>query len=81
MTDTTLVKRVRELVEPIAADLDLDVYDVEQRGGTLRVTLDTRPGTPAGRLTRGSSASAPSDAAAGRPAPAAGRRGGGWRGD
>lgn len=48
MTDTPLVQRVRTLVDPIAADLDLDVYDIEQRGGTLRVTLDTRPGSPAG---------------------------------
>jgi len=48
MTETPLVQRVRALVGPIAADLDLDVYDIEQRGGTLRVTLDTRPGSPAG---------------------------------
>jgi ribosome maturation factor RimP len=46
LTDTPMIQRVRELVGPIATDLDLDVYDVEQRGGTLRVTLDTRPGTP-----------------------------------
>jgi ribosome maturation factor RimP len=45
MTDTPIIRRVRELVDPIAADLGLDVYDVEQRGGTLRVTLDTRPGS------------------------------------
>ena len=45
MTDTPLVQRVRTIVDPIAADLSLDVYDVEQRGGTLRVTLDTRPGS------------------------------------
>jgi ribosome maturation factor RimP len=44
LTDTPMIQRVRELVDPIASDLDLDVYDVEQRGGTLRVTLDTRPG-------------------------------------
>jgi ribosome maturation factor RimP len=44
MIDTPMIQRVRELVDPIASDLDLDVYDVEQRGGTLRVTLDTRPG-------------------------------------
>jgi ribosome maturation factor RimP len=44
MSDTPMIQRVRELVHPIASDLDLDVYDVEQRGGTLRVTLDTRPG-------------------------------------
>ncbi len=41
MTDGPVLQRVRELVEPIAADLDLDLYDVEQRGGTLRVTIDT----------------------------------------
>jgi ribosome maturation factor RimP len=42
------MKRVRELVEPIASDLDLDLYDLEQRGGTLRVTIDTPPGSGAG---------------------------------
>src|SRR3954453_2508896 len=47
MTDTPMIHRVRELVDPIASDLELDVYDIEQRGGTLRVTLDTRPGAPA----------------------------------
>ena len=40
--------KVRALVEPIAADLGLDIYDIEHRGGTLRVTLDTPPGSPAG---------------------------------
>jgi ribosome maturation factor RimP len=44
-TDTPVIRRVRELVEPIASDLKLDVYDVEQRGGTMRVTLDTPPGS------------------------------------
>ena len=48
MTDTPLVQRVRALVGPIAADLSLDVYDIEQRGGTLRITLDTPPGSPGG---------------------------------
>ena len=43
--ETPVVKRVRELVEPIASDLQLDLYDVEQRGGTMRVTLDTPPGS------------------------------------
>jgi len=47
MTETPLVQRVRALVAPIASDLELDVYDVEQRGGTLRVTLDTPPGSAA----------------------------------
>lgn len=48
MSDTPVMKRVRELVEPIASDLDLDLYDLEQRGGTLRVTIDTPPGSEAG---------------------------------
>lgn len=45
---TTELDRVRALVDPIASDLDLDLYDVERRGATLRVTLDTRPGSPGG---------------------------------
>lgn len=45
--DTPVVRRVRDLVEPIASDLHLDLYDVEQRGGTMRVTLDTPPGSEA----------------------------------
>jgi ribosome maturation factor RimP len=48
MTDSPVLQRVRELVEPIASDLGLDLYDVEQRGGTLRVTIDTPPGSPGG---------------------------------
>lgn len=47
-TETPAVKRVRELVAPIASDLHLDLYDVEQRGGTMRVTLDTEAGSEAG---------------------------------
>ena len=48
MTDSPVIQRVRDLVEPITSDLDLDLYDVEQRGGTLRVTIDTRPGSEGG---------------------------------
>lgn len=48
MTSMTELERVRALVEPIASDLDLDVYDVERRGATVRVTLDTRPGSDGG---------------------------------
>ena len=50
MTDDgpVVIQRVRDLVDPIASDLGLDLYDVEQRGDTLRVTLDTRPGRPSG---------------------------------
>ncbi|MEO1058540.1 MAG: ribosome maturation factor RimP [Actinomycetota bacterium] len=42
------IDRVRALVEPVASDLQLDVYDIERRGGTIRITLDTPPGSPAG---------------------------------
>jgi ribosome maturation factor RimP len=48
MTDSPVLQRVRALIEPIASDLDLDLYDLEQRGGTLRVTIDTPPGSEGG---------------------------------
>lgn len=48
MSDATVLERVRDLVAPIASDLQLDLYDVERRGGTLRVTLDTPPGSDGG---------------------------------
>lgn len=48
MSDSPVLERVRALVAPIASDLQLDIYDIEQRGGTLRVTLDTRPGAESG---------------------------------
>jgi ribosome maturation factor RimP len=47
-TDLPVIARVRHLVAPIAADLSLDLYDIEQRGGTLRITLDTPAGAPTG---------------------------------
>jgi ribosome maturation factor RimP len=42
------LERVSALVAPIASDLDIDVYDVERRGGTIRVTLDARAGAEEG---------------------------------
>jgi ribosome maturation factor RimP len=50
MTDieSPVLTRVRELIVPIATDLGLDLYDLEQRGGTLRVTLDTPAGSESG---------------------------------
>ena len=47
MENRTL-ERIRELVAPIVADLKLDLYDLEFRGGTLRITLDTPPGSEGG---------------------------------
>ncbi len=40
-TDTTTIGRVTRLVTPILTDLHLDLYDLEFRGGTLRITVDT----------------------------------------
>jgi len=48
MTDNATIARVTALVTPIVADLHLDLYDLEFRGGTLRVTIDTPPGSPSG---------------------------------
>ena len=48
MSDASNLKRVRSLVEPIISDLKLDLYDLEFRGGTLRVTIDTPAGSPGG---------------------------------
>ena len=44
MSAVTEIDRVHAIVDPIASDLSLDVYDVERRGSTIRVTLDTLPG-------------------------------------
>lgn len=44
MADSPVLERVRALVAPIASDLQLDIYDIEQRGGTLRITLDGSDG-------------------------------------
>lgn len=48
MSANSTIDRVRSLVEPIVADLKLDLYDLEFRGGMLRVTIDTPPNSPAG---------------------------------
>ena len=41
MGEASNLERVRSLVAPIISDLKLDLYDLEFRGGTLRVTIDT----------------------------------------
>ena len=48
MTDNSSLKRVHQLVDPVIADLKLDLYDLEFRGGTLRITIDTPPGSVGG---------------------------------
>ena len=48
MSETQTLDKVRALVAPIVGDLQLDLYDLEFRGGTLRVTVDTPVGSTAG---------------------------------
>jgi len=48
MSAASEIDRVHAIVGPIASDLALDVYDVERRGGTIRITLDTPPGSDGG---------------------------------
>lgn len=43
--DSPVEARVRALVTPIVADLGLEIYDLELRGGVLRLTLDTPAAT------------------------------------
>jgi len=48
MTENATITAVTALVAPIVADLGLDLYDLEFRGGTLRITIDTPAGSPGG---------------------------------
>ena len=43
-----VIQAVSALVEPILSDLGLELYDLEFAGGTLKVTIDTPAGGPAG---------------------------------
>jgi ribosome maturation factor RimP len=43
-----VVRRVTRMVAPMVADLKLELYDIEYRGGVLRITVDTPPGSPSG---------------------------------
>lgn len=45
---SNVVETVTAMVAPILADLSLELYDLEFAGGTLRVTVDTPAGGPAG---------------------------------
>jgi ribosome maturation factor RimP len=48
MSNDDTIERVSRLVEPILRDVHLELYDLEFRGGVLRVTIDTPPGTDRG---------------------------------
>lgn len=42
------IQTITELVEPIVGDLGLELYDIERRSGTIRITIDTPPGSEGG---------------------------------
>lgn len=48
MSDSGVIDRVTRMVTPLVTDLHLDLYDIEFRGGTLRITVDTPPGSESG---------------------------------
>ena len=59
MSAATEIDRVHAIVDPIASDLHLDVYDIERRGGTIRITLDSPRRLRDGASTSTSSRSRP----------------------
>ncbi len=59
MSAATEIQRLHAIVDPIASDLRLDVYDIERRGGTIRVTLDSPRPDPRRASTSTSSRSRP----------------------
>ena len=46
------IERVRLLVAPLAADLGLDIYDLEYAGGVLLITVDREGGVDIGSIGR-----------------------------
>ena len=48
MSEDATIDKVTKMVAPLLADLKLDLYDVEFRGGNLRITIDTPPGSAGG---------------------------------
>lgn len=45
---SSVADKVAALVAPMAADLGLEIYDIDYAGGVLKVVLDTPPGGPSG---------------------------------
>ncbi|MEL6891874.1 MAG: ribosome maturation factor RimP [Actinomycetota bacterium] len=45
---STEIDRVTDLVAPIVDDLGLELYDIERRSATIRITIDTPPGSEGG---------------------------------
>ena len=48
----TTVERVRELVEPLVAEADLDLYDLDLGGGVLSVLVDAPGGADIDAISR-----------------------------
>ena len=48
MSDNAVVERVTRMVTPLVQQMQLELYDIEFRGGTLRITIDTAPGSEGG---------------------------------
>ena len=48
MTARSVNDAIIELVAPIVADLELDLYDLEFNGGILKITVDTPPNSDSG---------------------------------
>jgi ribosome maturation factor RimP len=46
--ESPALARVRDAVTAIVTDLGLDLYDLEQRGGTVHITIDTPAGSESG---------------------------------
>ncbi len=49
---STTIDRVRDVIVPLLADLDVELYDVDHVGGSLRVTLDRPGGIDVEAITR-----------------------------
>jgi ribosome maturation factor RimP len=45
---SSVADKVALLVQPMATDLGLEIYDIDYSGGVLKVVLDTPPGGPSG---------------------------------
>ncbi len=48
MSEDATIDKVTKMVAPLLVDLKLDLYDIEFRGGNLRITIDTPPGSASG---------------------------------
>ncbi len=46
------IDRVRELIQPLLGELDVELYDIDHVGGSLRITLDRPGGIDVDAITR-----------------------------